>query len=700
MFEPKHIIKFCLIMLLVVFMTGSGSLAGDGEQMSNNAELTQKNLVDNGDFSYDLLIPTDSGADVINTEGTWQLALNTGSAAGAATLEDGKVKLDITAGAGGYSIQLLQAPVILEKGASYSVSIDGRSDTGGSAIQFTLGGGADAGWAKYLQKTFAFTTITDTYETTFDMELNTNENTRLEIWILDNAVYYLDNIKLYKTAEVKPGDIAEPGTKTEADEDLVEDWILVWEDNFTSIDSNIWTFQNGNGQDFGLTGWGNNELEYYQPENASIETTGLMTNGLDLTDSSPTDDSYLVITAKDISDNPVKDEYGEYNYTSSKLISTPDPDKGVEGKQMKYGRVEVRAMLPEGQGIWPAIWMLGDDGNSWPDCGEIDIMELVGNKPTTVHGTLHTGYKGAYRSIGKGYTLESGKFSDGFHIFALEWDEDELEWYVDDTLYHVANRDEVTEKYWTFDDPFHFLLNVAVGGNWPGSPDETTVFPQFMAIDYIRVYEDTNPDSIDGEEVWECDYVEPGNPVNEPDIGFVTGTEDPEYYFIADNPTLVDILYGNDPNSIDGDITLDTWGTGTPLTKNVTFEGKNCWELTTSGSWGTVVAFMGDVYSPDAPPADFPADVSTFNTIEISLAASDNNTFTDMKVKFAGPEEEFSLANYGFDPTTTGWQIISIPLSDFNSIDLSTVSQIAVFALGGEAGIDKFYITDFYLKTQ
>lgn len=126
-----------------------------------------------------------------------------------------------------------------------------------------------------------------------------------------------------------------------------------------------------------------------------------MTNGLELTDSSPTNNSYLVITARDVSDSPVQG----FNYTSAKLVSEPAPENGVEGKQMFCGRVEVRAKLPEGQGIWPAIWMLGDDGNGWPDCGEIDIMELVGNQPASLHGTLHTGYEGAYRSIGKRYTL-------------------------------------------------------------------------------------------------------------------------------------------------------------------------------------------------------------------------------------------------------------------------------------------------------
>lgn len=163
---------------------------------------------------------------------------------------------------------------------------------------------------------------------------------------------------------------------------------------------------------------------------------------------------------------------------------------------------------------------------------------------------------------------------------------------------------------------------------------------------------------------------------------------------------MVDVIYGIDNSSFDGDIILDTWGTGTPLSQDVVFEGKNSWELTASGSWGTVVAFMGDVYSPDAPPVDFPADLSTYDSIEINLATSTSNTFTDMKMKFAGPEEEFSLSNYGFDPAVSGWQTVSIPLSDFAAIDLSTVSQIAVFALGGEAGTDKFYITDFYLRVQ
>ncbi len=231
---------------------------------------------------------------------------------------------------------------------------------------------------------------------------------------------------------------------------------LVWSDEFngSAIDRRNWTFDIGGG------GWGNNEYEYYtaRPENARVE------NG------------NLVIEAR-------KERYHNRNYTSARLKT-----QGLA--TFKYGRVEARIKIPHGQGMWPAFWMLGDNFSTvgWPACGEMDIMENIGREPATVHGTLHgPGYSGA-NGVGGFYSLPTGAFSDDFHIFAMEWFPDHIDWYVDTTLY-MSKKPTDLPGTWVFDHPSFIILNVAVGGYWPGYPDQTTVFPQLMYVDYVRVYQ-------------------------------------------------------------------------------------------------------------------------------------------------------------------------------------------------------------------
>ncbi len=237
-------------------------------------------------------------------------------------------------------------------------------------------------------------------------------------------------------------------------------WNLVWSDEFNgaSIDRTKWNYDTGTG----WNGWGNNELQYYtdRPENARIE------NG------------HLVIEAR-------KEDHGGRQYTSARLLT--------KGKfAQTYGRFEARIQVPFGQGIWPAFWMLGNDGpQAWPRCGEIDIMEVIGKEPTNVYGTIHgPGYSGS-AGLGKKYSLASGaKLHEDFHVYAIEWEPDAIRWYLDDVLYQTrTTADLPAGAKWVFDRPFHLLLNVAVGGNWPGYPDATTTFPQFMLVDYVRVYE-------------------------------------------------------------------------------------------------------------------------------------------------------------------------------------------------------------------
>ncbi|MFZ5940972.1 MAG: family 16 glycosylhydrolase [Bacteroidota bacterium] len=240
--------------------------------------------------------------------------------------------------------------------------------------------------------------------------------------------------------------------------------ILIWQDNFdgTEINREIWNVLDDN------SGGGNAELQYYtsRPSNVYIE------NG------------NLVLKA-------IKENYEGKIFTSGKVTT-----KGIV--DWKYGRIEARMRLPEGQGIWPAFWMLSSDNvyGEWPNSGEIDIMELIGQEPSNVYGTLHFGPPWNYTN--GIYTLSSGKFSDDFHTFAIDWAEDSIKWYVDGFMYSKKTVADVDQPFqWNaFKERFYVILNLAVGGNWPGSPDATTVFPQTMEIDYVRVYGDPTKQDI------------------------------------------------------------------------------------------------------------------------------------------------------------------------------------------------------------
>ena len=233
---------------------------------------------------------------------------------------------------------------------------------------------------------------------------------------------------------------------------------LIWSDEFDETglpDSTYWTFEEGGG------GFGNNEIQYYTSndlDNARIE------------------DGRLIITARE-------ESMGGRNYTSARMITR---DK----LSFRYGKIEARIRLPYTQGIWPAFWMLGDNISevSWPACGEIDIMEFIGGagNESTIHGTAHWDNNGSHAEYGGSYTLESGIFADDYHVFSIEWDETSIRWFIDDHQYHEI--DITPGGLSEFHNEFFILLNVAVGGNWPGYPDDTSVFPQTMEVDYVRVY--------------------------------------------------------------------------------------------------------------------------------------------------------------------------------------------------------------------
>ncbi len=235
-------------------------------------------------------------------------------------------------------------------------------------------------------------------------------------------------------------------------------YTLRWSDEFNSnaINTSNWNFESGNNN-----GWGNNELECYTARTQNVfQSCG-----------------HLVIEARE-------ENYGGSNYTSTRM--------NTEGnQQFQYGRIDIRAKLPVAAGLWPALWMLGSNfpQTGWPSCGETDIMELIGLHPNQVVGSLHWAEQGGEEgSYSQSYNLASGDFSQQFHVFSLIWQSDSVQMLVDDSVY-MSFGNKTVGSTWPFNSPSFFIFNVAVGGNWPGAPTETTVFPQRMFVDYVRVFQ-------------------------------------------------------------------------------------------------------------------------------------------------------------------------------------------------------------------
>lgn len=233
---------------------------------------------------------------------------------------------------------------------------------------------------------------------------------------------------------------------------------LVWQDEFdgSALNASNWKHELGTGSG----GWGNNELQFYRQENTKVAK------------------GYLVITAKE-------EAFQGSKYTSSRIISS-----GL--REFKYGRIDIRAALPKGQGIWPAAWMLGANINTvpWPACGEIDIMEMIGGngRENEIFGTVHWANANNQREQFSGKTkLATGTFADEFHVFSIEWNSTSITWYLDNVQYHKI--DTTPPNLSEFQNPFFFIFNIAVGGDLPGSPNTTTTFPQNFIVDYVRVFQ-------------------------------------------------------------------------------------------------------------------------------------------------------------------------------------------------------------------
>lgn len=394
-------------------------------------------------------------------------------------------------------------------------------------------------------------------------------------------------------------------------------WELVWADEFdgTAVDPARWELMRGDGCDLGICGWGNNELEWYQEQNVTIE------------------DGMLVITAKEEPANG-------YAYTSARLRTRNKGD-------WTYGRVEVRARLPVGKGLWPAIWMLPtvEAYGGWAASGEIDIMEYVGDRPAEVLGTIH--YGGAFPNnvfTSRTHTLSAGSFDADFHVFALEWEPGAMRWYVDGVNYATQN------TWWTsggsfpapFDQAFHLLLNVAVGGNLPGAPDANTVFPQKMEVDYVRVYRDPN-----------------------------LSLADP-----TDDPLIFDDMEHGDPNNNGWFAFGSDIGGGGVGGDNTDLPPKNGGAFSLAAGFGGAPGFIGGFGRTH--PLDL-SDVDHFNfwinpdagqsyTLEINLQDDDNGDGLIPSPSAVDDEYQYNCVVGPAGPCAVsggGWQLVEIPFSDF-----------------------------------
>lgn len=232
------------------------------------------------------------------------------------------------------------------------------------------------------------------------------------------------------------------------------DPILVWEDNFDEphLNEAYWTLDMGNGCPENC-GWGNNERQYYTKDNHKLK------------------DGFLYLTAKKEGNS----------YTSSKITTQ-------HNFEFRYGKIELRAKLPIGYGVWPAFWLLGAniDTVGWPLCGEIDIMEYVGKEPEMLLNTIHT-----QESYGNTIHTKKTKIpgiAEGFHTFAADWTPDKIDFFVDDVLRYSFNPLTKTENTWPFYKPFYIILNMAIGGNLGGPHVDDSIFPQDFVVDYVRVY--------------------------------------------------------------------------------------------------------------------------------------------------------------------------------------------------------------------
>ena len=412
-------------------------------------------------------------------------------------------------------------------------------------------------------------------------------------------------------------------------------WTLAWSDEFdgvagTAPDANNWN------HDIGGQGWGNNEWEYYTDsiDNAALDGS-----------------SNLVITAKpeDTASTTLECAYGPgagspqpCAYTSARLLTKDKID-------FAYGRVEARIKIPYGQGIWPAFWMLGSDieNNPWPGSGEIDILENIGkaSEETNLYGTVHgPGYSGG-SGIGSGPYDTGVRLADDFHTYAIEWEPTEIRWYFDGTQYFsVTPADVPAGSEWVFNKPFFIILNVAVGGNWPGYPDGSTVFPQLMTVDYVRVYQ--GPDTAQRFEASFVDNSTDWQLVTLPYASFVPSAVQPVGAPANTSPVLTNARgYGFDFPASAGSFKLDdVRGVADTVAPDTTITAN---PSASTGSTSASFSFT----SPDDPTATFECslDAAAFTSCvspqDYTGLAFGPHTF-EVRAKDAGGNVDASPASY------------------------------------------------------
>ncbi len=398
-----------------------------------------------------------------------------------------------------------------------------------------------------------------------------------------------------------------------------EGYSLAWSDEFnnSSINMSDWQYEIGDGTDYGLpAGWGNDEMQLYtdNADNSGIENDGEI--------------SALFIRAMND---------GNEGFTSAKLTT-----KG--SVSIRFGRVDIKAKMPKGQGIWSAIWMLGDniDQIDWPGCGEIDVAEILGNEPNNMYSTLHyTNGEHSHREKQDNKELSNDTYSDAYHIFSVDWTPENLTFSVDGMeVQKVPIEDDMKE----FLRSFYVVLNVAVGGNWPGSPDNTTVFPQTMYVDYIRVFEKdgfTAPaaPTLDIEEESIGQNIEPGLAQHAIKDGFNE----------LGNATVVAYGAGGEPVVSASSIAID-------------------------GDSSLVFNFPGENWGGGYIELESPVDLSSHSTIKFSLNKPTSLVNAEIKLESPSTNAAVFLENYTGTDAGEGYLEYTIPLSDFTGLDLTQIS--------------------------
>ena len=427
------------------------------------------------------------------------------------------------------------------------------------------------------------------------------------------------------------------------------EWSLVWSDEFDedTVNPAKWGYMLGDGTLYGETrGWGNNEKQFY--------TEDAVNSGITL---DPEGNSVLYIDATATPNGPT-------DYASAKLTTE-------DLFEFRFGRVEARIKLPETQGIWPAFWMLGANKPEigWPGSGEIDIMEMLGNAPQTVYGTLHyVNEDNELRSSGDSKSLVQGKYSDDYHIYAIEWTPEKITWFVDNEQYHQVT---IAEDMKEFLREHYFILNLAVGGYWPGYPDESTLLPQRLAVDYVRVYEDK----------------------------MLVAPEAPNLDFQEETMGLdgsVALAAINSSFALFQNLKIVLYGPGSPDTSLST--------VSAEGATSILASFPGDNWGGLYFELDDLVDASDYQSGNLVVMLDVPEEIADLEVKLEGAAGagSLNLLDYTPEPVDSVYQKYTIPLADFAAAGLTFNDLKIPFALwnpkdsngnnvGGNVLIDNIY---------